>query len=147
MKKMLTGAFCLTLALVLSGCSTEKSTQEGSKQNSPSKTNSNETSKPTASTNTPASEKNYVISDGDIVLFWGEGCPHCANVEKFLTDNKELADKLKIRQFEVYGDKEAQKLFVAKAKECGLSSLGVPTLYRDGKCSQGDVPIIEELKK
>ena len=144
---MLTGAFCLTLALVLSGCSLGKTTPNETKQNSPAKTNPTETGKPAASTNAPASETNYIINNGDIVLFWGDGCPHCANVEKFLADNKDLADKLKVRKFEVYNDKEAQKLFATKAKECGLSSLGVPTLYKNGKCSQGDVPIIEELKK
>lgn len=91
--------------------------------------------------------KSYELSQGDLVLFWGEGCPHCENVEKFLQDNKGLEEKSKLKKIEVFKDLNGQKLFLEKAKECGLASAGVPTLYKDGKCVQGDVPIIEELKK
>lgn len=90
---------------------------------------------------------NYTINQGDLVFFWGEGCPHCENVEKFLQDNPGLEDKLKLKKIEVFKDLNGQKLFMEKIKECGLSTAGVPTLYQDGKCTQGDQPIIEELKK
>lgn len=90
---------------------------------------------------------NNEIETGETVFFWGEGCSHCENVKKFFQDNNNLDQKLSIKQIEVFGDKAGQKLFMEKVQECKLNSPGVPVLYKDGKCIQGDAPIIEELKK
>ena len=119
---MALGGIVLAAVLFLSGCA-GNSNQEGKQQD------------------------NYAIGSGDSVLFWGEGCPHCVNVEKFLSENKSLEEKLKLKKIEVFRDKKGQKVFLEKVKECNLSSAGVPVFYKDGKCSQGDTPIIEELKK
>jgi len=86
------------------------------------------------------------ISDSDTVFFWGSGCPHCTNVEKFIEENN-ISQKINIKKIEVFQNPEAQKLFLEKVQECGLDTPGVPILYKDKKCFQGDAPIIEELKK
>lgn len=118
--------------LSLAGC-TKKDT-------GPGQSNGNTSSQPTA----PA---DYVVNQGELVFFWGEGCPHCENVEKFLRENPGLEEKVKLKKIEVFKDLSGQKLFLEKVKECGLESAGVPVLYQGGKCVQGDQPIIEELKK
>ena len=93
------------------------------------------------------SSADYTINQGELVFFWGQGCPHCENVEKFLQDNSGLEEKIKLKKIEVFNDPNGQKLFMEKVKECGLATAGVQVLYQDGKCTQGDQPIIEELKK
>ncbi|MBM3256440.1 MAG: hypothetical protein FJZ04_03170 [Candidatus Moranbacteria bacterium] len=90
---------------------------------------------------------NPPANSGDTIFFWGEGCPHCENVENFFAENGNLDQKMNIKKIEVFGNQEAQKLFLEKIKECGLASSGVPVLYQDGKCVQGDKSIIDELKK
>jgi uncharacterized lipoprotein YajG len=120
----------LASSILLAGC----------QKKSASLTNSNANSQ-------LATPVDYTINQGDTIFFWGQGCPHCENVEKFLQDNSGLIEKLKIKKFEVYNDAKAQKLFFEKVQECGLSSNGVPLLYQDGKCTPGDQPIIEQLKK
>lgn len=132
MKKIAIAGMFLTATLVLAGCG----------NNNP-QTNNN-ASTPPVNQNT---QSDYTISQGDLVFFWGEGCPHCVNIDKFLAENEGLEDKLKLKKMEVFKDIKGQKLFLEKVKECGLATAGVPVLYKEGKCIQGDTPIIEELKK
>lgn len=80
--------------------------------------------------------------------FWGEGCPHCANVEEFL-ETWEKKDEIKIEKKEVNGNEENSNLLVQRATYCKIStySIGIPFLFTpDGKCISGDTPIIEFLK-
>ena len=123
MKKVTLGGIAIAAVFIFAGCAA----------------NSNQ--------NNNTSQSNYTIGSGDLVFFWGAGCSHCENVEKFLKENNGLEEKLKLKKIEVFSDKEGQKVFLEKIKECGLKTAGVPVLYKDGKCSQGDTPIIEELKK
>lgn len=78
-----------------------------------------------------------------IILFVGDGCPHCAKVEEFLTQNK-VKDKVEFTTLEVYKNKDNAALMAKKAVSCSLSldSIGVPFLW-DGtsKCLVGDVDI------
>ena len=121
----------LTSGLLLAGCGKSNSGQPTTQPTVPPSSN-------------PAG---YTINQGDLVFFWGEGCPHCENVDKFLGQNPGLEEKIKLRKIEVFKDLSGQKTFLEKTDECGLASKGVPVLYKDGKCTQGDQPIIEELKK
>ena len=135
MKKVAIAGVLTAAVLILAGCG-----------NNSSQTNKNSAAPASAPTNQKA-EGDYAINQGELVFFWGEGCPHCVNIEKFLADNAGLEAKLKIKKIEVFKDSKGQKLFLEKVKECGLSTAGVPVLYKDGKCTQGDTPIIDELKK
>ncbi len=150
MKKIAKVAFPIAMALLLAGCGEKQSGGSAGSQiptAKPSVQETNQNKNASVTQNNSNSNSNYVINDGDVALFWGQGCPHCTNVENFLKENPDVSKKYNIKQFEVFNDKEGQKLFALKAKECNLQSLGVPTLYKNGTCLQGDEPIINELKK
>ncbi len=85
----------------------------------------------------------------DAVLFWGQGCPHCETVKKYIDDNK-INQKLVIDQKEVYYNKANQALMEKAAKQCQMDTsqgLGVPFATIDGKCFVGDQPIIDALNQ
>lgn len=76
--------------------------------------------------------------------FWGQGCPHCAKVDEFLSD-WENKDKLELEKKEVYNNPANARLMKQRADACGLPSnqVGVPFLYTpEGECIIGDTPII-----
>ena len=124
------------MAVVLTGCSNSKSESSGS----------NQTEKK------PISEKSEngkpsQIDESQIVFFWGDGCSHCENVEKYFAENDKLDEKLGIKKMEVFKNKENQKLFMEIVDKCKLPGGGVPVLYKDGQCTVGDTPIIAKLKQ
>jgi len=91
--------------------------------------------------------KPVAIPDG-IILFYGQGCPHCKIVDDFITANK-ITDKVKFTNLEVWYNKDNQVILTQVAQKCGISSnqIGVPFLY-DGvsKCYEGDVDTINFFK-
>jgi hypothetical protein len=83
-----------------------------------------------------------------IVLFYGEGCPHCKNVDDFVSKNK-IEDKVKYTKMEVWQNTDNQKLLGEVAVKCGIDTnqIGVPLLYDGaGKCYSGDTDVINYLK-
>ena len=88
-----------------------------------------------------------VIPEG-IILFYGEGCPHCKIVDDFIADNK-IEDKVNFSRLEVWYNEENQSIIAQVAQKCGINSgeVGVPFLY-DGvsKCYVGDVDTINFFK-
>lgn len=96
--------------------------------------------------------KDYPVYDNpDLVFYWGNGCPHCENVEKWLKENN-ADQKLKINYKEVYYNKDNQtELYNTAQQYCSEiiqdGSIGVPTGFDpvNKKCIQGDTPIIEFL--
>ena len=83
-----------------------------------------------------------------IVLFYGQGCPHCKDVEDFIAKNK-IDDKVKITRMEVWYNKSNQLTLVQVAQKCGISTdtVGVPFLYDGvGKCYIGEVDVPNFLK-
>jgi glutaredoxin len=83
-----------------------------------------------------------------LILFYGRGCPHCANVENFIKENNVKA-KILIEEREVYYNEENKNLLINLANKCGISSnkIGVPFLW-DGinnECIMGDRQIISFL--
>ena len=83
-----------------------------------------------------------------IILFYGDGCPHCAKVEKYIKENK-IKEKLSFEEKEVYYNKNNAKELEEKAKICGMptNSIGVPFLWDGSKCLTGDQDIINFLKE
>jgi hypothetical protein len=83
----------------------------------------------------------------EMILFVGEGCPHCENVEKFIAENN-VGEKITIETLEVFKNKENEGIFEEKAKSCGmdLNNLGVPLFWNKGQCLNGDADIINFLK-
>lgn len=81
-------------------------------------------------------------------LFVGQSCPHCKLVEDFISSWKDK-DKIQINQMEVWYNADNARIMQARAKTCGIgpSGMGVPFMVTpDGKCLDGDEPIIDYLK-
>jgi len=93
-------------------------------------------------------------------LYYGDGCPHCANIEKWLQDNNYLPGvtitqssvdswistaKIKFNIKEVWKNKTNSTEMSSKATACGISpdQTGVPFLYDDTskKCIIGETDI------
>src|SRR3989339_588327 len=88
------------------------------------------------------------VPDG-IILFYGDGCPHCKIVDDFITENK-IEDKVKFSRLEVWYNRNNQLILEKAAETCGIKgdTVGVPFLYDGaGKCIIGDVDAINFFKK
>ena len=89
-------------------------------------------------------------SEAQLILFWGEGCPHCEKVKSYIKDNN-LDSKVKIVLKEVYYNKANQLQLEETVKKCpeidSSQGIGVPLAFdtQNNKCLYGDTPIIEWL--
>ncbi|MCK5085056.1 MAG: hypothetical protein KAQ64_05390 [Candidatus Pacebacteria bacterium] len=93
----------------------------------------------------PASPQN---EQSQIILFYGDGCPHCVVVEEYIEKNN-INEKISFERKEIYHNKNNASELAEKAKACEppINSIGVPFLWDNGKCSIGDRNIIEFLKQ
>lgn len=85
----------------------------------------------------------------DMILYWGEGCPHCENVKDYIIENK-LNSQLKINQKEVYYNQQNKNQMISFAQKCNIDTtngIGVPFAFfnSDSSCLVGDQPIIDKL--
>ena len=105
--------------------------------------NSSSTNSNTANSNTSSQASTSATSDDKMILFYGNGCPHCAKVEEFIKENK-VKDKIALEEKEVYYNKNNSQELQEKAKACGIQAddIGVPLLWNKGKCLVGDRDII-----
>ncbi len=85
---------------------------------------------------------------GDLILYYGETCPHCKIVEKYIADNN-IEEKLKITHKEIYNNRANNDELVSKANYCqlDLKNVGVPFLWTGSNCLIGNQPIIDFLKE
>ena len=94
---------------------------------------------------------NVTDDQADLILFHGDGCPHCKIVSDYITAN-EVEEKVKISYKEVYYNKTNQSLLQETVKKCpeidAATGIGVPLAFvkSDSKCLYGDTPIIDWLK-
>ena len=65
----------------------------------------------------------------DVTFFYGEGCPHCAQMEDFFVKIQHTYPDLNIISYEVYYDQSNQELF----KKMASDNLAVPTVFINGK--------------
>ncbi|MCL5410711.1 MAG: thioredoxin family protein [Patescibacteria group bacterium] len=121
------------------------------------KTNSKETAK-TEESQSQTQDKNGTVAGAstikttpgsDIVMFVGEGCPHCKKIEEYIKTNK-IDEKVQFDLKEVWYNKDNAKVMQEKADVCKISkdNLGVPLLF-DGstsKCYVGEVEITDFFK-
>lgn len=80
----------------------------------------------------------------EVVLFYGEGCPHCKKIEEYIKTNK-IDEKVQFDLKEVWYNKENASVMQGKADICKIpkDNLGVPLLF-DGpnsKCYVGEIEI------
>lgn len=96
------------------------------------------------------SKNNKVASldDKTPIFFYGNTCPHCADVEKWMKENK-VEEKVNIVKKEVYENKQNAKELESAATICKLptDSIGVPFLYAEGKCYVGSPDVIGYLSE
>lgn len=64
-----------------------------------------------------------------LVLFYGEGCPHCAAERRFLAGLQERQPLLEVQAHEVWHDEAGRALFVQVAAEHGIEPQAVPTTF------------------
>lgn len=90
------------------------------------------------------SYENQQTKESQIILFYGQGCPHCAIVEDYIEKNN-INEKISFEEKEVYYNKGNANDLIQKAKACGIptDSIGVPFLWDGEKCYVGDQEIIE----
>lgn len=76
--------------------------------------------------------------DAPIIYYYGEECPHCQEVAKFLEENH-IAEKVSFTKKEVWHNPANNREMIRRAKECGLDTkkLGVPFLWNEGQCIAG----------
>src|SRR4030043_1242259 len=81
-----------------------------------------------------------------IYFFYGTGCPHCAQVEKFFEEEK-LYEKYPIDKKEIYFNRDNAILFNTLLDKLGISdkNRGVPAVIVGDKVLIGDKPIIENF--
>ena len=90
-----------------------------------------------------------------IVLFFGDGCSHCKNVEDFIATNS-IESKVSFTRLEIpYGTKTSLELqanasLVGElALRCNLdisNGIGIPFLWDGQNCLVGDEPTINFFK-
>ncbi|MBN1778744.1 MAG: cytochrome c biogenesis protein [Candidatus Buchananbacteria bacterium] len=87
-------------------------------------------------------------SNPQVTIYYGQGCPHCAAVEKYINDNQ-LDQTFSITYKEVYYNrdnaKELANLFTTA--NIPVSQQGVPLAIINNQYYTGDAPIISALKK
>ncbi len=84
--------------------------------------------------------------ESNIILFTGETCPHCKDVENFIYDN-DILDILDLSIKEVYYDSKNALLFEQRFAQCALQPriYGVPLLWHNQNCILGPLEIINYL--
>lgn len=67
--------------------------------------------------------------DFKIYLFYGQGCPHCAQAEEFLDGLEEEYPEIKVERYEVYLHPENVQLFKDFCSRFNIEPKGVPTIF------------------
>lgn len=94
---------------------------------------------------------NISQDSSDLILFFGDTCPHCKDVEEFISKNQ-IDQKIKINQLEVYSNKSNSAIFAELAQEIcpdQITQDGLPVPFlvdtKDKKCLIGTTQIEEYL--
>lgn len=85
------------------------------------------------------------IDVSGIILFYGDGCPHCVVVDDFIESNN-IEQKVEFTRLEVFNNQDNAGLLAKKAIFCNVDiSQGVPVpfLWDGEKCFVGDQDIIK----
>ena len=85
-------------------------------------------------------ESDIDLSDNkpNIYIFWGDGCPHCKALAKFISKlPAKTKDKVNIYSFEVWGDKDNKTFMKKFGKYLGQDISGVPFMVIGDKIFDG----------
>ena len=64
--------------------------------------------------------------DVELVLFWGEGCPHCAAEHAWLAEVADDFPRMQVTEYEVFHDADNLRLMRETAAAMGFEATGVP---------------------
>ncbi len=64
----------------------------------------------------------------ELIVFHGDGCPHCAKMLDFLDDLEDRLPELVVVRYEVWNDKPNQQIFIDTLARFGERASGVPTV-------------------
>lgn len=89
-----------------------------------------------------------VLDQTVTTYFYGETCPHCIEVRKFLDENK-VEEKFSFVKREVWSDRTNASLMREAAGVCALKAdeIAVPFVFSEGKCLIGTPKVIEFFKQ
>lgn len=82
------------------------------------------------------------------ILYYGNTCPHCKELEDYIKLNK-IEEKITFIRKEVYLNLNNSRELTAVAKSCGFEekSIGVPFLYSKAKCYMGKDEVIAYINE
>ena len=85
-------------------------------------------------------------SPDKIILYFGNTCPHCKDLEKYILDNK-IKEKVSFEEKEVYENKTNSTELTMVATSCNIPNdqIFVPFMYANGKCLVGGDEITKFL--
>lgn len=89
-----------------------------------------------------------VAKTNETILYFGDTCPHCKDVDEFLVKNKNIETKIPLVKKEVYNNRVNAMDMEEKATICKLDTsqgVAVPFLYFKGECIVGSTPITNFL--
>ncbi len=87
---------------------------------------------------------NQIKNQASPILFYGDTCPHCQIVEKYINDH-DVQAHFKFKELEVFHDQANAQLLGHYAQRCQLNTekgVGVPFLWTGKKCLIGQKVII-----
>ena len=121
-----------------SGANTTKTAEVSQSEESNSASNS--TAKSTATEFAFNHESNIDLASNkpNIYIFWGDGCPHCKALAKFISKlPAETKNKVNIYSFEVWSDKDNKAFMKKFGKYLGQDVSGVPFMIIGDKIFDG----------
>ncbi|MEA3323015.1 MAG: hypothetical protein U9Q12_02225 [Patescibacteria group bacterium] len=92
-------------------------------------------------------EEKVAVDENRIILFYGDGCPHCEDVDEYITQN-DIKNKVDFVELEVWNNTDNSAIMKELAQKCGLDTnkIGVPFLVADGGCYMGG-PDVQDIFK
>jgi len=102
-------------------------------------TSSTTTSTTPSTTSTTARLKTSGSGNITLYFFWGQGCPHCAQMEPFIQQIGNAYPQVKVKSLEVFNNESNAWLFDTMAKAYGGKAQGVPTTFIGDKMIEGYV--------
>ena len=79
----------------------------------------------------------------ELVIFHGDGCPHCAAMLDFLDELRDAYPRLAVTDYEVWNDKDNEQRFIETLAALGTEPDGVPTVVIDGTVIVGHSDAVE----
>jgi len=81
-------------------------------------------------------------------FFYGNGCPHCARVEPFISQLEQKYRNLEVYEFEIYDNRSNALILNDYFDAYGIpdEQRGIPVIFISNKYLIGDEPILENLE-